>query len=124
MVASISAGVVGDPGARLAWSLAAVVLAAAALGACALVAYRLLTRPEKVTPWFPFSVAGQDLFAPDGISLEDVASVYRHAFERGAAPTVAVSEHFEVGYPEASSLVTRARAAGLLPPTTRGRASA
>lgn len=52
--------------------------------------------------------------------LEEAAAVYREAFARGDRPTVAVAEHFGISSGGASNLVVRARAIGLLPPTSPG----
>jgi hypothetical protein len=54
----------------------------------------------------------------------EVARIYREAFEAGPAPTKAVTIKFDVSYATASKWVARARAAGLLPATERGRARA
>lgn len=55
---------------------------------------------------------------------QEVARVWWEARRAGKPTTKAVSEHFKIGYSAAAQRVARARAAGLLPPTTRGRAVA
>jgi hypothetical protein len=54
--------------------------------------------------------------------LREVAEVYRANI--GNQPTAAVAEHFAVAHRTAALRVQRARRAGLLPPTTRGKAKA
>ncbi len=54
--------------------------------------------------------------------LREVAQVYRE--HTGRAPTEAVQLHFGVGYRAAAGYVQKARAAGLLPPTTPGKKKA
>jgi hypothetical protein len=52
--------------------------------------------------------------------LEEVARVYRAAFDAGLPPARAVADQFGITAGGASSLVARAREAGLLPPTSPG----
>lgn len=52
--------------------------------------------------------------------LQKAAEVYRSAYRRGEAPARAVADHFGLSPGGASSLVARARDAGLLPPTSPG----
>lgn len=52
--------------------------------------------------------------------LEEAARIYREAFTAGQSPARAVAEHFGLSSGGASSLVHRAREAGLLPPTSPG----
>ncbi len=54
------------------------------------------------------------------LRLQETARIYREAFAAGGKPTTAVAEHFGLTVGGASSLVSRARDLGLLPPTTRG----
>jgi hypothetical protein len=54
--------------------------------------------------------------------LEKVAEVYRGNFDR--APTKAVEHHFQVSQRMAAEYVSRARGAGMLPPTSRGKKQA
>lgn len=56
--------------------------------------------------------------------LQRVTKVYRAAWDRGHQPTQAVAKRLNVSSGAAASLVSRARAAGLLPPTSPGKASA
>ena len=51
----------------------------------------------------------------------EVAAVYAQAVQAGLSPTVAVAEHFTVEKTSAAKKVSRARARGFLPKTTRGR---
>lgn len=55
--------------------------------------------------------------------LRAAAEVYQAATRAGRKPTRAVAEHFGISSGGASNLVARARAAGLLPPTSRGKAA-
>lgn len=57
-------------------------------------------------------------------ALEAVARVYTDASNAGRNPTKAVAEAFTLSDSAAAKRVSRARAAGLLPPTTAGRARA
>lgn len=58
-------------------------------------------------------------------SLEEVAAIYRAAWEAGdRRPTLAVAKALVVEHSTAAKRVQRARAAGLLPPTSRGRPTA
>ncbi|GAA0719518.1 hypothetical protein Drose_05835 [Dactylosporangium roseum] len=52
--------------------------------------------------------------------LQEVAAIYRAAYSAGGKPTTAVAERFGLTVGGASSLVSRARDVGLLPPTSRG----
>jgi hypothetical protein len=52
--------------------------------------------------------------------LKEAAEVYREALRYREPPTKAVAEHFDISHGGASNLVSRARAAGLLPPTSPG----
>lgn len=52
--------------------------------------------------------------------LLEAATVYREAYGRGDRPVKAVAEHFGISQGGASNLVARARAVGLLPPTSPG----
>lgn len=52
--------------------------------------------------------------------LQLVAKIYREAFAADGKPTTAVAEHFGLTVGGASSLVSRARDIGLIPPTSRG----
>lgn len=54
----------------------------------------------------------------------EVARVYLNAWRAGRPPTKAVQEHFTISYSAAAKRVSRARQAGLLPETRRGRAGA
>ncbi len=57
-------------------------------------------------------------------TLEDVAAVYREVWQRGdRKPTVAVARRFSISHSTAAKRVQRAREAGLLPQTSRGRAA-
>lgn len=55
--------------------------------------------------------------------LRRVATVYGAAAEAGQPPTLAVARRFRVSKSAAANLVARARGAGLLPATSRGRAT-
>jgi hypothetical protein len=59
----------------------------------------------------------------DRSRLAEVAAVYRDGLELGA-PTRHVAETLHMSHGNASKLVAKARGAGLLPPTTQGRADA
>lgn len=52
----------------------------------------------------------------------EVARVYGEARAQRRHPTKAVSKHFVISHSAAAKRVGRARALGLLPPTTRGKA--
>ncbi|HEY6115914.1 MAG TPA: hypothetical protein VI172_08150 [Candidatus Dormibacteraeota bacterium] len=54
--------------------------------------------------------------------LRLAAEVYQRALREKRKPTKAVAEHFGISSGGASNLVARARAAGLLPPTSSGKA--
>src|SRR5262249_12697563 len=56
--------------------------------------------------------------------MERAARIYREAFEAGAHPSKAVAGQMGLTPGGASSLVSRARAAGLLSPTSPGAAQA
>ncbi len=61
---------------------------------------------------------------PGSVSgLAEVARVYDEAWRAGKPPTKAVAEHFVISDSAAAKRVSRARVAGLLPETTRGRPS-
>lgn len=51
----------------------------------------------------------------------DVADAYASAVQEGRNPTAAVAEHFTVSKSAAAKKVARAREAGFLPATTKGR---
>jgi len=55
--------------------------------------------------------------------LAETARVYDEAWAAGAPPTKAVAEHFTISDSAAAKRVSRARSAGLLPATTRGKPS-
>jgi hypothetical protein len=69
------------------------------------------------------SAAAADMAAPHRETgrLAEVAAVYRQAWKRGRPPTEAVADHFTISQSAAAKRVSRARQAGYLPPTTRGR---
>lgn len=52
--------------------------------------------------------------------LETAAAVYQRARSEGLPPTKAVAAHYGISHGGASNLISRARAAGLLPPTSPG----
>jgi hypothetical protein len=52
--------------------------------------------------------------------LRTAADIYRAALRDGRKPTKAVAEHFGITPGGASNLISRARTAGLLPPTSAG----
>jgi hypothetical protein len=54
-------------------------------------------------------------------ALAEVARVYRQAWQDGQPPTRAVAGHFTISQSAAAKRVTRARQAGYLPLTTRGK---
>ena len=56
--------------------------------------------------------------------LSTAAEVYQRARSEGRPPTKAVAEHYGISHGGASNLVSRARAAGLLPPTSQGVSTA
>lgn len=56
--------------------------------------------------------------------LQAVADMYRAAVQDHRPPVKAVAEHFGLSKGGASNLITRARAVGLLPPTSQGVANA
>ncbi len=56
------------------------------------------------------------------LTREAVAQVYRDALSHGEPPTKAVEREFRLSASAAAKQVARARAAGLLPSTTRGKA--
>jgi hypothetical protein len=53
--------------------------------------------------------------------LAKVAQVYRHAWKTNGRPTQAVAKHFHITPSAAAKRVARARQAGYLPLTTRGK---
>ncbi len=55
--------------------------------------------------------------------LRVASEVYQRALREKRKPTKAVAEHFGISQGGASNLVARARAAGLLPPTSSGKAA-
>jgi hypothetical protein len=55
--------------------------------------------------------------------LREAAEVYHAAVRDKNPPTKAVAAHFGISSGGASNLVARARAAGLLPPTSPGKAA-
>jgi hypothetical protein len=57
------------------------------------------------------------------VTLEDVAAIYLAAQDAGRPPTKTVAETLHLSHSAASTRVGRARAAGLLSPTTRGLSS-
>ena len=69
------------------------------------------------------SAAAAEMAAPRRETgwLSEVAAVYRLAWEDGRPPTEAVADHFQITHSAAAKRVSRARQAGFLPPTTRGR---
>jgi hypothetical protein len=56
--------------------------------------------------------------------LERAANFYREAFARNEPARMAVAKRMNVSPSQASKYIDRARKAGLLPATTRGRAQA
>jgi hypothetical protein len=78
----------------------------------------------------PLFTRGRKVVGADGAvlapaeALAEVASVYRNAWGRGLNPTQAVAEALSLSRSAAAKRVRRARDAGLLPETTRGRAAA
>lgn len=52
---------------------------------------------------------------------EEVAQVYEAAWKDGRSPTQTVADHFQISHSAAAKRVHRARAAGALPTTTKGR---
>lgn len=66
------------------------------------------------------AVGGMRKSAADRLKL--AAELYQAALAAGQRPTKAVAEHFGISPGGASNLVARARAAGLLPPTSAGKA--
>lgn len=93
----------------------------------------VLRRIEETAPQDTAAQAGEELQLwtgrgrqPDyGIDhYQKVAQVYRDAWLQGKPPTKAVQSRFRVSYSYAAKKVQKARELGLLPPTTRGRASA
>jgi hypothetical protein len=77
-------------------------------------------RPEQGPLWAEVKASMRPATAK---RLEQVAKVYRSAWARGGQPTQAVAKRFNVSPGAAASLVSRARAAGLLPPTSPGKAT-
>jgi hypothetical protein len=55
--------------------------------------------------------------------LREATEVYQAAVRHGMPPTKAVAARFGISSGGASNLVARARAAGLLPPTSPGKAA-
>lgn len=65
-------------------------------------------------------------FADDGPTdqaLRTFAAIYKYALAAGAPPLKTVQEFAGFGKPKASDWTRRAREAGFLPPTTRGKAN-
>jgi hypothetical protein len=60
------------------------------------------------------------IFSSSEYRLKVAADIYQQARRDNKPPTKAVAEHFGITPGGASNLVARARAAGLLPPTSRG----
>lgn len=56
------------------------------------------------------------------IDLDELAKVYLEACEAGQWPTKAVTEHFGYSRSTLNKYVIKARQAGLIPPTTTGKA--
>ncbi|MFG2046058.1 hypothetical protein ACGFIW_01340 [Micromonospora sp. NPDC048935] len=52
--------------------------------------------------------------------LKTAAEVYQRAKSEGLPPTKAVAAHYGISHGGASNLISRARSAGLLPPTSPG----
>jgi hypothetical protein len=52
----------------------------------------------------------------------EVAQIYSSALAAGRSPLIAIERHWTVSRPTASRWIAAARSAGLLPPTSRGRA--
>lgn len=67
------------------------------------------------------ATGGMRKSAADRLRL--AAEVYQKALAEGRKPTKAVAEHFGISQGGASNLVARVRAAGLLPPTSPGKAT-
>jgi hypothetical protein len=67
------------------------------------------------------AVSGMRKSAADRLRL--AVNVYQEALTDGRKPTKAVAEYFGISQGGASNLVARARAAGLLPPTSAGKAA-
>jgi hypothetical protein len=55
--------------------------------------------------------------------LREAAGIYLTAIAENKPPTKAVAEHYGISIGGASNLLSRARSVGLLPPTSRGKAS-
>jgi hypothetical protein len=70
--------------------------------------------------WTPAGRGRPPLYGPE--HFREVAEVYRSAFAIGMPPTLAVAKRFTVTKSTAAKWIAKARALGLLPPTTRGRA--
>jgi hypothetical protein len=70
--------------------------------------------------WAPAGRGRPPLYGPD--HYLEVARIYREAFAIGIPPTLAVGRRFVVTKSTAAKWISKARALGLLPPTTRGRA--
>ena len=56
-----------------------------------------------------------------GLRIADVADIYAKAWTAGAKPTRAVAQALSISQSAAAKRVARARAAGLIPPTMRGK---
>jgi hypothetical protein len=86
-------------------------------------------RDEKLAA-FTENGRGRRLVGRDGQplpvdeALDEVAAIYRQAWREGGNPTAAVSQAIGISRSAAAKRVRRARDAGLLPETSRGRANA
>lgn len=82
---------------------------------------------EQINAGRKMVTPGREVIRPPGLRestferLKEAARIYREAFTSGGGkPTTAVAEHFGLTVGGASSLVSRARDIGLLPPTSKG----
>lgn len=73
---------------------------------------------DVVRPWRERKPHGLELSRGE---YDEVARVYREAWDRGENPTKAVEEAFGLSYSGAAKRVLRARRAGALPPTRQGK---
>lgn len=82
----------------------------------------------RIMKWKPNPHAeGESVGAPVGSGDDElvrIAGVYRMAYACGLPPTGAVAEYLEVSQSVAGNRVMKARKAGLLDPTVKGRAQA
>lgn len=78
--------------------------------------------PARVrrTMWKPGKRGRPPTYGPE--HFEEVARVYREAYEINRTPTRHVARHFKTTESAAAKWVARCRELGLLPKTTRGRA--